>query len=101
MQMFSRPVDAAPVEYVMPVVHYADGSYEQARFERWIGAVADTRYRRLLRDGYSKPERLTLLHEFLDAAASRANATASPARKIDHFVLEIRRWKVAATLKLQ
>lgn len=92
MQMFSRPIAVGPVEYVVPVVYYADGSHEQARFERWIGAVADTRYRRLIRDWYSKPERLPLLHEFLDAAARRVNATASPARKIDHFVLEVRRW---------
>ena len=92
MQMFSRPPVIGPVEYVVPVVYYADGSHEQARFERWIGAVADTRYRRLIRDWYSKPERLPLLNEFLEAAARQANATAPPSQKVDHFVLEMRRW---------
>ena len=92
MQMFSRPATIGPVEYVVPVVYYADGSHEQARFERWIGAVADTRYRRLIRDWHSKPERLPRLHEFLEAAARQANATAPQSRKVDHFVLEVRSW---------
>ena len=90
MQMFSRPVPLEPLEYVRPLVYYADGSSEQARFERWIGAVSDTRYRRLIRDW--SPERVGLLHEFLDAAAARANANAPPDRRVRGFRLELRRW---------
>ena len=90
MQMFSRPVPPEPVEYVRPLVYYADGSSEQARFERWIGAVADTRYRRLIRDW--SPERVGVLRDFLDAAAQRANADAPPERRVRGFRLELRRW---------
>ena len=90
MQMFSRPLPPAPVEYVRPLVYYADGSREAARFERWIGAMADSRYRRLIRDW--APERVGVLHDFLDAAALRANADAPPERRIRAFRLELRRW---------
>ncbi|HEX2187518.1 MAG TPA: hypothetical protein VHG51_01410 [Longimicrobiaceae bacterium] len=92
MQMFSRPSPLEPVEYVRPLVRYADGSVERARFERWIGAVADARYRRLLRQWDEHPERLPLLREFLDACARRANAGAPPGRRVVGFELELRRW---------
>jgi hypothetical protein len=91
MQMFSSPQRLGPVEYVRPLVVYADGTREPARFERWIGAVADSRYRRLIRwDRY--PERGALLREFLDAAARRASASTPAGRRIDRFELEHRRW---------
>ncbi|MEW5929624.1 MAG: hypothetical protein AB1941_19390, partial [Gemmatimonadota bacterium] len=92
MQMFSRPQALEPVEYVRPLVVYADGATEPARFERWIGAVADARYRRLLRDWDRHPERIPLLRGFLDASARRADAAAPPGRRIRAFVLETRRW---------
>jgi hypothetical protein len=92
MQMFSRSVEIGPVVYVRPVVYYEDGTHEQARFERWIGAVSDTRYRRLLRDWDARPERIALLHQFLSIVAARANASAPPGRRIDHFELEMRKW---------
>ncbi|HEV2736675.1 MAG TPA: hypothetical protein VGV85_17640, partial [Longimicrobiaceae bacterium] len=92
MQMFSRPQPPEPVEYVRPLVVYADGTAEPARFERWIGAVADARYRGLLRDWDRHPERIPLLREFLDACARRAAATEPPGRRIRGFVMETRRW---------
>lgn len=91
MQMFSRPQPLEPVEYVRPLVVYEDGTVAPARFERWIGAVADARYRRLLRDWDTHPERVALLNEFLDACARRA-AAAPHGRRIRGFVLETRRW---------
>jgi hypothetical protein len=92
MQMFSRPQPLEPVEYVRPLVVYADGTAEPARFERWIGAVADARYRGLLRDWDRHPERIPLLREFLDACARRAAATEPSGRRIRGFVMETRRW---------
>ena len=95
MQMFSRPVALAPVEYVRPVAVRQDGTRERARFERWIGAMADARYRRIIgawdADG-SDP----VLRAFLDAAARRANAEAAPGRRIVRFELERRRWDFRA-----
>lgn len=87
MQMFSAPQPLEPVEYVRPLVVYRDGSREPARFDRWIGAMADSRYRRVIRWD-RKPEKVPLLREFLDAAARRA----PPGRGIDRFELEHRRW---------
>jgi hypothetical protein len=92
MQMFSRSHVPEPVEYVRPLVRYDDGVVERARFERWIGAMADTRYRWLLRDWSSRPERIELLREFLDACARRANVSSAAGRRIRQFELEVRRW---------
>jgi hypothetical protein len=92
MQMFSRPVALEPVEYVRPLVRYEDGTREPARFEQWIGAVADARYRWLLRDWKGHPERIAILRDFLDACARRANAAAAPGRRVVRFELEVRRW---------
>jgi hypothetical protein len=92
MQMFSRPQALEPVEYVRPLVVYEDGTTEPARFERWIGAMADARYRRLLRDWDRHPGRIPLLREFLDVAARRAAATEPSGRRIRGFVMETRRW---------
>jgi hypothetical protein len=94
--MFSRPSALAPVEYVRPLVEYEDGTREAARFERWIGAVADSRYRWLIRDWDRHPERIELLREFLDAVAREANASLPPGRKIRRFILERRRWDFRA-----
>jgi hypothetical protein len=92
MQMFSRPQALEPVEYVRPLVVYEDGTAEPARFERWIGAMADARYRRLLRDWDTHPERIPLLREFLDACARRAAVEAPEGKRIRGFVMETRRW---------
>ena len=90
MQMFSRSRAPEPVEYVRPLVRYEDGTVEPARFERWIGAVADSRYRWLLRDWEKEPERIALLRDFLDACAARAEAARG--KRIREFRLEVRRW---------
>lgn len=92
MQMFSTREPLTPVEFVRPYAVYGDGRREPARFERWIGAVADSRYRRLIRD----PAREPLLREFLDRAAERANAGAPPEARIRRFELERRRWDFRA-----
>ena len=96
MQMFSRPTPFEAVEYVLPFVEYEDGRREPARFERWIGAVSDSRYRWLIRDWDRRPERVELLREFLDAVAREANATLPQGRRIRRFVLERRRWDFRA-----
>ena len=91
MQMFSSPQRLEPVAYVRPMVVYRDGSREQARFERWIGSMADSRYRRLIRWD-REPHKIGLLQEFLDVSAARANRGAPPTRQIDRFELELRSW---------
>jgi hypothetical protein len=89
MQMFSRSRAPQPVQYVRPLVRYADGSVEQARFERWIWAMADARYRWLLRDWDKHPERIDVLRQFLDVAAARSALEGKPVREFD---MEVRAW---------
>ena len=89
MQMFSRSRAPQPVQYVRPVVRYADGSVEQARFERWIWAMADSRYRWLLRDWDKHPERIDVLKQFLDVAAARSAMEGKPVREFD---MDVRTW---------
>ncbi|HEX8391363.1 MAG TPA: hypothetical protein VF665_03310 [Longimicrobium sp.] len=95
MQMFSGSQRREPVEYVRPMVVYADGTREQARFENSIGAVADSRYRWLLRAWDKDTTRVPKLREFLDVAAERANRNAPPGRRIREFQMEVRRWDYA------
>jgi hypothetical protein len=92
MQMFSRKATIGAVEYVTPYALHADGARTRARFEEWIGAMADTRYRRLLSRWAAAPEGTGLLHEFLDASAQRANRVLPLERRIEAFELEHRRW---------
>lgn len=89
MQMFSRARAPQSVQYVRPVVRYADGTVEQARFERWIWAMADSRYRWLLRDWEEHPERIDVLRQFLDVAAARSALEGKPVREFD---MEVRAW---------
>src|SRR6202008_2109640 len=77
MQMFSRPVPIGAAPYVRAWSCLESGAVEPARFERWIGAVADSRYRWLLRGWERRPERIGLLHEFLQAVGEQANAGAA------------------------
>jgi hypothetical protein len=95
MQMFSGVHRREPVEYVRPMVVYEDGTREQAKFENWIGAVADSRYRWLLRSWDTDTARITRLREFLDVAAERADRHAAPGRRVREFHMEVRRWDYA------
>lgn len=96
MQMFSSRLALEPVEFVRPWAVYTDGSRAPARFEHWIGAMRDSRYRRIITDWDRRPERLPVLREFLDRAAARANADAPPAHRIRRFELERRVWDFRA-----
>ncbi|CAA9323844.1 MAG: hypothetical protein AVDCRST_MAG89-1780 [uncultured Gemmatimonadetes bacterium] len=91
-QMFSRRAKQGPVEHVRPMVVYADGTRERARFERWIWAVTDARFRWLLTDWDDGPERVAVLRRFLDASAAVANASAPPGRRVAFFEIELRMW---------
>jgi hypothetical protein len=91
-QMFSGWHEPGPVEHVRPMVVYEDGTRERARFERWIWAVADGRFRWLLTGWDRRPERVDQLRGFLDACALVANRDAPPGRRVSRFEIEIREW---------
>ncbi len=91
-QMFSGWNEPGPVEHVRPMVVYEDGTRERARFERWIWAVADGRYRWLLTGWDRRPERIAQLRQFLDACAALANRDAPPGRRVTAFEIEVWEW---------
>lgn len=91
-QMFSGWHEPGPVEHVRPMVVYEDGTRERARFERWIWAVADGRFRWLLTGWDGRPERVGQLRGFLDACALVANRDAPPGRRVRMFEIEVREW---------
>jgi hypothetical protein len=91
-QMFSRWHEPGPVEHIRPMVVYEDGTRERARFERWIWAVADGRFRWLLTGWDRRPERVGQLRRFLDACAVLANRDAPAGRRVKAFEIEVREW---------
>jgi hypothetical protein len=96
MQMFSREPRIGAVEYVVPWAVRDDGTRSRARFEQWIPAMADTRYRRLLSRWAAGRDSVGMLEEFLDASAVRANARLRGSRRVRAFELEHRRWDFRA-----
>ena len=91
-QMFSGRATPGPVEHVRPMVVYQDGTRERARFERWIWAVADGRFRWLLTNWERRPERIAHLRRFLDACTLLANRGAPPGRRVAYFEIEVWEW---------
>ena len=86
--MFKYKNTSGTLTYHKPLVFYTNGDVEEARFDRWIGAMADTRYRRML-EVNRHPE---LAEKFFDASIERANATDPKRRTVDHFVIETWNW---------
>jgi hypothetical protein len=74
------------------MVVYEDGTRARARFERWIWAVADGRFRWLLTAWDRRPERIGQLRRFLDACAVLANRDAPPGRRVRSFEIEVWEW---------
>ena len=91
MKMFAAPyASMETIEYVWAVAHYEDGTSGRAPFERWIGATADSRYRRVITGAFGGAESRALCRKFLDAslrAASLRGETPRPVR------IEIQLWR--------
>ena len=86
--MFKFRNSSGVLTYQKPLVFYSNGDVEEAKFDRWIGAMADTRYRQML-EVKRHPE---LAEKFFDASIARANAADSKGRTVDHFEIETWRW---------
>lgn len=96
MKMFSLP-DPRPgtVGYVWALAHYADGTTARAPFERWIGAMADSRYRRVLSAAFGTPAERQHARQFLEASV-RAAARASTNPPLASLELQLREWNFVA-----
>ena len=92
------------VTYITPIAIHADGSMSPARFERWIGAMADARYRRVitlpferrLGSGVPTGARVQRTDQFLDASMRAANRQLEASNRITGFDLQLREWDFAA-----
>lgn len=88
MGMFKERSTSGEVEYFKPVVHYDSGDSEEARFDQWIGSMADARYRRIV--GMVFSDNRDLSFRFFDACIERANAQGDSGRRVVGF--EIQKW---------
>ena len=90
MQMYSALNKSGQVEYIKVLAHFNDGSISETKFE-WIGAMADSRYRRVISDAFGSEDAQERASKFLDASLARANLAPSPGRAVRFF--EIQKWK--------
>jgi hypothetical protein len=89
MQMFSARNTAGVVTYEQAVAQYETGVREPAPIVQCLGAMADSRYRRILAMAFDATNQ-SLCQEFFQTCASRWNRQAPPGRKIVLF--EVQRW---------
>lgn len=90
MQMFSTK-RTEPVRYETVLAHLSSGDVVRAPIEQCIGAMSDSRYRRVIEMAFQE-DRESITAEFLSACQRRWNRTVDePARQIDRF--EVQQWE--------
>ena len=90
MQMFSTK-RGEPVRYETVLAHLSSGDVIRAPIEECIGAMSDSRYRRVIEMAF-REDREPITAEFLSACRSRWNRSVEePSRRIDRF--EVLRWE--------
>jgi hypothetical protein len=91
MKMFAVPYASEDtIEYVWAVAHYEDGTSGRAPFERWIGATADSRYRRVISGAFGGAELQALCRQFLDASLRAAHLHGDSPRPVS---IEVQLWR--------
>ena len=91
MKMFSA-MNPTVISYVKPVAIYDDGWTAPARFERWIGAMADSRYREVILAPFQDRADLNRCNAFLDASMQAANRHASEHGRVVGIELQFWQW---------
>jgi hypothetical protein len=86
---------AGTVSYIKPVALYEDGSVARARFDRWIGAMADGRYRRIITLPFDGERQIGPTQDFLDASMRAANRDSNGPRVVG-FELQLWEWDFVA-----
>jgi hypothetical protein len=82
--------------YIKPFVVYDDGTRDRARFEEWIGAMADSRYRQMLVFAFQGPAEVERSEQFLAASVRAANAQRSDLPRVVGFDVEMWEWNFAS-----
>ncbi len=93
MQMYATRDRSATVEYLMVDARLASGATRPAPLEEAIPALADSRYRWLLRRGFESEPRRALAVAYLEAAACAYNRQVEAPERIVAFRVERRRWE--------
>lgn len=97
MKMFSAlNLPFGQVSYVKPLAVHEDGRRTLARFERWIGAMADSRYRQIIMVPFEPEPALAPTDAFLDASMRAANRSAPAGDRIVGFEIQFWRWQFRA-----
>jgi predicted DCC family thiol-disulfide oxidoreductase YuxK len=89
MQMYTRWGPIQPITYYKVLARYESGETSRAPLERAIGALADSRYRRVIADAFS-PTHVERCKRYLTAVAAAYNRRASPGKRLTEF--EIQKW---------
>jgi hypothetical protein len=87
-KMYNSMRDISKVRYVKALAYHESGRVERANFEKWIGALQDTRYRRIIKNAKKDPD---VCVQFFESCARVANKEAEVADPITAF--EVQGWK--------
>jgi predicted DCC family thiol-disulfide oxidoreductase YuxK len=90
MRMYEDRNTDGVLTYRKAFAHYDNGAVEEARFDRWIGAMADTRYRGMLQRALA--DRPGPHQQFFAACINRANRNAPEGRTIEFFEIQQITW---------
>jgi predicted DCC family thiol-disulfide oxidoreductase YuxK len=97
MKMFSGlNLPFGRVTYVKPMAIHEDGRLSLARFEQWIGAMADSRYRQVVSAPFDSHPEFARCNAFLEASMRAANRHAPPGSRIVGFELQMWEWHFRA-----
>lgn len=91
MQMYTSPNDDGTILYFKYLAMFEDGEIARAPIEDCIGAMRDSRYRRV--SGIiAQGERLDVAAEFFKSCGDRYNKNVPPGQRITGFKVEIWQW---------
>jgi len=97
MQMFSTTDSSGVIDYFKVFARYESGKTSRAPLEDAIGAMADSRYRGVIRDAFLA-ERARVAEKFLLAAASAYNNKTRFGEKVTQFEIQKWRWDFRSNL---
>jgi hypothetical protein len=88
-KMYNSMRDVSNIRYVKALAYHESGRVERANFEKWIGALQDTRYRRMVKNAQKDPD---VCISFFEACAIEANKEAEASDPITAFEVQGWRW---------
>jgi predicted DCC family thiol-disulfide oxidoreductase YuxK len=96
MKMFTGVSESGKVDYLKANAIYENGRRRPARFEQWIGAMADGRYKQVIERAFHNPPAIDLCNEFLEVSIRMANRGVPPGDRVVGIELQSWEWDFAA-----